>query len=253
VAAPTMHKVFTRPACLKDKPFRYCPGCSHGVLHRIVAQTVDRLGIRERTVGIAPVGCAVFAYDYFDLDMVEVPHGRPPAIATGIKRSRPDLIVFSYQGDGDLAAIGTGEIVHAAARGENITVIFVNNGNYGMTGGQMAPTTLPGQKTTTTPKGRDIREAGSPLRVSEMLAVLDGPAYIERVAMDSPKNVLGAERAILKAFENQVQGRGFSLIEVLSLCPTDWGMTPLQAVGWVREQMIRYYPLGVYKDAAARE
>jgi len=253
VAAPTMQKVFARPASLKDKPFRYCPGCSHGVLHRIIAQIVDRLGIRERTVGIAPVGCAVFAYDYFDIDMVEVPHGRPPAIATGIKRSRPDLIVFSYQGDGDLAAIGTAEIVHAAARGENITVIFVNNGNYGMTGGQMAPTTLPGQKTTTTPTGRNVREAGSPLRVSEMLAVLDGPAYIERVAMDSPKNVLGAKRAILKAFENQLNGRGFSLVEVLSLCPTDWGMTPIQAVGWVRDHMMKYYPLGVYKDTGAPE
>jgi len=250
VAAPTMHKVFARPASLKDKPFRYCPGCSHGVLHRIIAQTIDHLGIRERTVGIAPVGCAVFAYDYFDIDMVEVPHGRPPAIATGIKRSRPDLMVFSYQGDGDLAAIGTAEIVHAAARGENITVIFVNNGNYGMTGGQMAPTTLLGQKTTTTPAGRSVKEAGSPLRVCEMLAVLDGPAYIERVAMDSPKNVLAAGRAIRKAFENQVNDRGFSLVEVLSLCPTDWGMTPTQAVGWVREHMIKYYPLGVYKDTS---
>ena len=248
MAAPTMQKVFERPACLKDKPFRYCPGCSHGVLHRIIGQTIDRLGIREKTVGIAPVGCAVFAYDYFDIDVIEVPHGRPPAIATGIKRSRPDLMVFSYQGDGDLAAIGTAEIVHAAARGENITVIFVNNGNYGMTGGQMAPTTLPGQKTTTTPAGRNVRDAGSPLRVSEMLAVLDGPVYIERVAMDSPKNVLGAKRAILRAFENQVAGRGFSLVEVLSLCPTDWGMTPVQAVGWVRDQMMRYYPLGIYKD-----
>lgn len=248
MASPTLHKVFSRPASLKDKPFRYCPGCSHGVLHRMIAQTIDRLGIRDRTVGIAPVGCAVFAYDYFDIDMVEVPHGRPPAIATGIKRSRPDLVVFSYQGDGDLAAIGTAEIVHAAARGENITVIFVNNGNYGMTGGQMAPTTLPGQKTTTTPTGRSVKDAGSPLRVSEMLAVLDGPVYIERVAMDSPKNVLAAGRAILKAFENQVNDRGFSLVEVLSLCPTDWGMTPVQAIDWVREHMIKYYPLGVYKD-----
>ena len=248
MASPNLHKVFSRPASLKDKPFRYCPGCSHGVLHRMIAQTIDRLGIRDRTVGIAPVGCAVFAYDYFDIDMVEVPHGRPPAIATGIKRSRPDLVVFSYQGDGDLAAIGTAEIVHAAARGENITVIFVNNGNYGMTGGQMAPTTLPGQKTTTTPTGRSVKDAGSPLRVSEMLAVLDGPVYIERVAMDSPKNVLAAGRAILKAFENQVNDRGFSLVEVLSLCPTDWGMTPVQAIDWVREHMIKYYPLGVYKD-----
>jgi 2-oxoglutarate ferredoxin oxidoreductase subunit beta len=222
------------------------------VLHRIVAETIDRLGVRERTVGIAPVGCAVFAYDYFDIDMVEVPHGRPPAIATGIKRSRPDLVVFSYQGDGDLAAIGTAEIVHAAARGENITVIFVNNGNYGMTGGQMAPTTLPGQRTTTTPNGRDIQEAGNPLRVSEMLATLDGPVYIERVSVDSPKNVLATKRAIQKAFRNQVDGAGFSLVEILSLCPTDWGMTPIEAVEWVREQMMKYYPLGVYKDTKGR-
>ncbi len=206
------------------------------------------MGIRDRTIGIAPVGCAVFAYDYFDIDMIEVPHGRPPAIATGMKRSRPDSIIFSYQGDGDLAAIGTAEIIHAAARGENITVIFVNNGTYGMTGGQMAPTTLPGQKTTTTPLGRNIREAGSPLRVSEMLAVLDGPVYIERVSLDSPKHVLGAKKAIQKAFRNQVEGVGFSFVEALSMCPTDWGMTPSQAVEWVRDHMMKYYPLGVYKD-----
>lgn len=246
----TMDKSFARPACLKDKPFRYCPGCSHGILHRIVAETIDRLGIRERTIGIAPVGCAVFAYDYIDIDMVEVPHGRPPAIATGMKRSRPDAIVFSYQGDGDLAAIGTAEIVHAASRGENITVIFVNNGNYGMTGGQMAPTTLPGQRTTTTPGGRNVREAGHPLRVSEMLATLDGPVYIERVAVDSPRNVLAAKRAIDRAFRNQVDGKGFSLVEVLSLCPTDWGMSPVQAVDWVRDHMMKHYPLGVYKDVS---
>lgn len=243
-----MNKVFGRPASLREKPFRYCPGCSHGVLHRIVAETIDRLGVRERTIGIAPVGCAVFAYDYFDIDMIEVPHGRPPAIATGMKRSRPDAVIFSYQGDGDLAAIGTAEIVHAASRGENITVIFVNNGNYGMTGGQMAPTTLPGQKTTTTPGGRDVRQAGHPLRVSEMLATLDGTVYIERVSVDSPKNVLGTKRAIEKAFRNQLNGRGFSLVEVLSMCPTDWGMTPLQAVEWVRNHMMKHYPLGVYKD-----
>jgi 2-oxoglutarate ferredoxin oxidoreductase subunit beta len=248
-----MEKIFERPSSLKDKPFRYCPGCSHGVLHRIVAETIDRFDIRERTIGIAPVGCAVFAYDYFDIDMIEVPHGRPPAIATGMKRSRPDSIVFSYQGDGDLAAIGTAEIVHAAARGENITVIFVNNGNYGMTGGQMAPTTLPGQKTTTTPSGRNPKEAGNPLRVCEMLATLDGPAYIERVSVDSPKNVLAAKRAIQKAFRNQMDGKGFSLVEVLSMCPTDWGMTPHQAVEWVREHMMKYYPLGVYKDVSEGE
>jgi 2-oxoglutarate ferredoxin oxidoreductase subunit beta len=241
-------KVFERPSCLKDKPLRYCPGCSHGVLHRIVAGTIDRLGIRDRIIGIAPVGCAVFAYDYLDIDMIEVPHGRPPAIATGMKRSRPEAIVFSYQGDGDLAAIGTAEIVHAATRGENITVIFVNNGNYGMTGGQMAPTTLTGQRTTTTPSGRNVNEAGYPLKVSEMLATLDGPAYIERVSVESPKNVLAAKRAIEKAFQNQIEGKGFSLIEVLSMCPTDWGMTPRQAVDWVKNNMMQYYPLGVYRD-----
>jgi len=246
-----MEKVFSRPSCLKNKPFRYCPGCSHGVLHRILAETIDVLAIRDRTIGIAPVGCAVFAYDYLDLDMVEVPHGRPPAIATGMKRSRPDSIVFSYQGDGDLAAIGTAEIVHAAARGENITVIFVNNGNYGMTGGQMAPTTLPGQKTTTTPAGRDIRDAGNPIKVSEMLATLDGPCYIERVSVDSPKNVLAAKRAVQKAFKNQISGLGFSLVEVLSMCPTDWGMTPGQSIEWVRTRMMKYYPLGVYKDTVS--
>lgn len=243
-----MKKVFQRPGCLKEKQFRYCPGCSHGVLHRIVAETIEQLGIRDRTIGIAPVGCAVFAYDYLDIDMVEVPHGRPPAVATGMKRARPDSIVFSYQGDGDLAAIGTAEIVHAAARGENITVIFVNNGNYGMTGGQMAPTTLPGQKTTTTPRGRAVETEGYPLRVCEMLSTLEGPAYIERVSVDSPKNVLTAKKAVMKAFKNQMEGFGFSLVEVLSMCPTDWGMTPLKAVEWVRGPMMKYYPLGIYKD-----
>ena len=243
-----MQKQFARPACLKDKPFRYCPGCGHGVIHRIVAETIDHLAIRERTIGIAPVGCAVFSYDYLDFDMIEVPHGRPPAIATGMKRSRPDAVVFSYQGDGDLAAIGTAEIVHAAARNENFTVLFVNNANYGMTGGQMAPTTLPGQRTTTTPNGRDIKEAGSPIRVCEMLATLDGPAYLERVSLDSPKHVLEAKRAITRAFRNQLEGKGFSLVEVLSPCPTEWGMTPIQAAAWVRDRMIPYFPLGVYKD-----
>jgi 2-oxoglutarate ferredoxin oxidoreductase subunit beta len=243
-----MKKVFSRPRCLKENAFRYCPGCSHGVLHRIVAEVIDDLGVRDRTIGIAPVGCAVFAYDYFDIDMIEVPHGRPPAIATGMKRSRPQSVVFSYQGDGDLAAIGTAEIIHAAARGENISVLFVNNGNYGMTGGQMAPTTLPGQRTTTTPSGRDVKESGNPLRICEMLATLDGPVYIERVSVDSPKNVLAAKKAVRKAFDNQIKGAGFSLVETLSLCPTDWGMSPLQAVDWVRNNMMKYYPLGVFKD-----
>ncbi len=244
----TMKKVFSRPSCLKPVPFRYCPGCSHGVLHRLIAECIDSLGIRDRTVGIAPVGCAVFAYEYLDVDMVEVPHGRPPAVATGMKRSRPESIIFSYQGDGDLAAIGTAEIVHAAARGENITVLFVNNGNYGMTGGQMAPTTLLGQRTTTTPEGRKVAEAGSPVRISEMLAVLDGPVYIERVSLDSPRNIIAAKKAVLKAFLNQIEGKGFSLVELLSLCPTDWGMTPRQALDWVQQHMMAYYPLGIYKD-----
>lgn len=245
-----MEKRFARPNSLKNKPFRYCPGCGHGILHRILAETIDRFGIRGRTVGIAPVGCAVFAYDYLDIDMIEVPHGRPPAIATGMKRSRPESIVFSYQGDGDLAAIGTAEIVHAAARGENITVIFVNNANYGMTGGQMAPTTIPGQKTTTTPEGRDVIEAGHPIRISEMLATLDGPAYIERVSLDSSRNILAAKRAIQRAFQNQMEGAGFSLVEVLSLCPTDWGMTPVQAAEWIRDRLMKVFPLGVFKDRA---
>lgn len=243
-----MKKHVGRPSCLKGKPFRYCPGCGHGTIHRLIAETIDRFGIRNRTVGIAPVGCAVFAYDYLDIDMIEVPHGRPPAIATGMKRSRPDSIVFSYQGDGDLAAIGTAEIVHAAARGENITVIFVNNANYGMTGGQMAPTTLPGQKTTTTPQGRDVKEAGSPIRVSEMLATLDGPTYIVRVSLDTPKNVMAAKKAIEQAFQCQLEDRGFSLVEVLSPCPTDWGMTPVHALEWMRDNMLKYFPLGVYRD-----
>ncbi|HAK61276.1 MAG TPA: 2-oxoglutarate oxidoreductase [Nitrospiraceae bacterium] len=246
-----MKKVFGRPVSLKDKPFRYCPGCTHGVLHRIIAETIEHFDIHGRTIGIAPVGCAVFAYDYLDVDMIEVPHGRPPAVATGMKRSRPEAIVFSYQGDGDLAAIGTSEIIHAASRGENITVIFVNNGNYGMTGGQMAPTTLPGQKTTTTTQGRDAKREGNPLRVAEMLAALEGPVYIERVSVDSPKNVITAKKAIQRAFKNQIDGTGFSLVEVLSMCPTDWGMTPIQAVDWVRNHMMKYYPLGVYKDNGA--
>lgn len=243
-----MRKVFSRPASLYDKPMRYCPGCSHGLLHRIVAETIDDLGIRDRTIGIAPVGCAVFAYDYFDIDMIEVPHGRPPAVATGMKRSHPEAMVFSYQGDGDLAAIGTAEIVHAAARGENITVIFVNNGNYGMTGGQMAPTTLPGQRTSTTPAGRNVSADGHPIRVCELLATLEGTAYLERVSLDSPKNILTAKKAIHKAFANQMKGVGFSLVEVLSLCPTDWGMTPIEALDWLRNRMVQYFPLGVYKD-----
>nr|PZN10179.1 MAG: hypothetical protein DIU64_06715 [Caldicoprobacter oshimai] len=243
-----MTKVFTRPKSLTDKPFHYCPGCTHGIVHRLVAEAIDELGIRERTIGVAPVGCAVFAYEYFNCDMQEAAHGRAPAVATGIKRVLPDRVVFTYQGDGDLAAIGTAEIVHAATRGENITVIFINNAIYGMTGGQMAPTTLIGQVTTTTPYGRDPGKAGYPIRMSEMLATLEGSAYIERVSVHDIKHINQAKRAIKKAFEIQLSGKGFSMVEVLSTCPTNWGMTPVEALKWLEQNMIPYYPLGVKKE-----
>lgn len=243
-----MTKVFTRPKSLTDKPFHYCPGCTHGIVHRLVAEAIDELGILERTIGVAPVGCAVFAYEYFNCDMQEAAHGRAPAVATGIKRVLPDRVVFTYQGDGDLAAIGTAEIVHAATRGENITVIFINNAIYGMTGGQMAPTTLIGQVTTTTPYGRDPGKAGYPIRMSEMLATLDGSAYIERVSVHDIKHINQAKRAIKKAFETQLAGKGFSMVEVLSTCPTNWGMTPVEALKWLEQNMIPYYPLGVKKE-----
>lgn len=243
-----METIFSRPHALLDVPTHYCPGCPHGIVHRLVAEAIDNLGIEGKTVGVAPVGCAVMAYDYFGCDMIEAPHGRAPSIATGVKRCIPDDIVFTYQGDGDLAAIGTAETVHAAARGENITIIFINNAIYGMTGGQMAPTTLPGQVTQTTPYGRDVKISGYPIRVCEMLATLDGPAYIERVSCDSVKNVNHAKKAIEKAFRTQVEGKGFSLIEVVSACPTNWGMSAVDALQWSRDNMIPYYPLGVYKD-----
>ena len=226
----------------------YCPGCTHGIIHRLVAEAIDELGIADRTIGIAPVGCAVFAYNYFDVDMLQAAHGRAPAVATGAKRANPGSIVFTYQGDGDLASIGAAEIVHAAARGENITVIFVNNAIYGMTGGQMAPTSLIGQKTTTSPLGRSAEKNGNPIRVSEMLATLDGPAYIERVSVHDVKHVMAAKKAILKAFKNQVEGKGFSMVEVLSTCSTNWGMTPTEALKWLEANMIPQYPLGVYKE-----
>ncbi len=248
-----MAKVFERPKALADVVTHYCPGCTHGIIHRLVAEAIDELGVLDRTVGVAPVGCSVLAYDYFNCDMQEAAHGRAPAVATGIKRVQPDCIVFSYQGDGDLASIGTAEIVHAAARGENITVIFVNNGIYGMTGGQMAPTTLAGSKTTTSPYGRDTKLQGNPIRVSEMLATLDGPAYIERVSVHTPQQILKAKRAIKKAFECQVQGKGFSLVEVLSTCPTNWGMPPVEALKRVEQEMMPHYPLGVCKDITAEE
>lgn len=243
--------VFEKPHALTDAELHYCPGCTHGIVHRLVAEAIDDLGIEGSTIGVAPVGCAVFAYNYFRCDMVQAAHGRAPAVATGIKRADPSKIVFTYQGDGDLAAIGTAETIHAAARGENITIIFINNAIYGMTGGQMAPTSLPNQVTQTSPYGRDTNTVGFPLKISEMLSTLDGPAYIERVAADSVKNIKAAKKAIHKAFKNQVDGKGFSLIEVLSTCPTNWGLSPEKSMDWLRENMIPYYPLGVYKDREA--
>ncbi|MCI7027347.1 MAG: thiamine pyrophosphate-dependent enzyme [Clostridia bacterium] len=245
--------VFERPKALADVKLHYCPGCTHGIIHRLVAEAIDELGIEGRTIGIAPVGCSVFAYNYFNCDMVEAAHGRAPAVATGVKRANPDNIVFTYQGDGDLAAIGTAETVHSAARGENITIIFVNNAIYGMTGGQMAPTTLPGQVTQTSPYGRKVESVGYPLRVCELLSNVTGATYLERVAVNDVKNVRNAKRAIQKAFRYQMEGKGFSLIEVLSTCPTNWGLTPDKALKWLEENMIPYYPLGVYKDKYAEE
>ncbi len=243
-----MKQVFSRPQSLKDVQTHFCPGCQHGSIHRMVAEAMDEFGIRERTIGIASVGCSVFLYSYFDIDVVESPHGRAPAVATGTKRARPDRIVFTYQGDGDLAAIGTSEIIHAANRGENITVIFVNNTTYGMTGGQMAPTTMPGQKTSTSPNGREISNDGAPFKMAELLSNLDGVAFSARVAVNSPKNALNAKKLIKTAFQYQVEGRGFSFIEALSTCPTNWGMNPLQANQRLTDEMIPYFPLGVYKN-----
>ncbi|MDI6800858.1 MAG: thiamine pyrophosphate-dependent enzyme [Thermodesulfovibrionales bacterium] len=243
-----MKKVFERPVSLKNTQFRYCPGCGHSLIHKLIAEVIDKLGIQGKTIGIAPVGCAVFAYDYFDFDMIEVAHGRPPAAATGMKRTLPDRIVFSYQGDGDLAAIGTAEIIHAANRGENITVIFVNNATYGMTGGQMAPTTLLEQKTTTTPKGRDVKLAGYPLHVSEMLATIDGVSFVARTSVDSFKNLAITKKLIEKAFIYQMEGKGFTFIEILSPCPTDWWMTPEKAIEWLQSKMMKVYKTGILKD-----
>ena len=245
--------VFKKPNALTDARMHYCPGCTHGIIHRLVAEAIDELQIEGKTVGVAPVGCAVMAYDYFACDMVEAAHGRAPAVATGLKRAMPDNIIFTYQGDGDLASIGMAETVHAATRNENITIIFVNNAIYGMTGGQMAPTSLPGQVTQTSPYGRDVNVQGFPIKVSELLSALDGPEYIERVAVNNVANVRKAKKAILKAFKNQVEGKGFSLIEVVSSCPTNWGMTPQKALEWIDENMLPYYPLGVYKDKSAKK
>ena len=246
-----MQTVFKKTPILTDAVLHYCPGCGHGIVHRLVAEVVDELGIQDRTIAIVPVGCAVFGYKYFNLDSIEAAHGRAPAAATGVKRTNPNNVVFTYQGDGDLASIGMAETVHSATRNENITVIFVNNAIYGMTGGQMAPTSLPGQVTQTSPYGRDVKTAGFPIRVCELLATLDGPEYIERIAVNNVKNVKNAKKAILKAFKNQVEGKGFSLIEVVSSCPTNWGMTPTAALEWVENKMLPYYPLGVYKDRSA--
>ena len=245
--------VFQKPHALTDAPFHYCPGCTHGIIHRLVAEVIDELGIEGNTVGIAPVGCSVFAYNYFNCDMIEAPHGRAPAVATGVKRANPELTVFTYQGDGDLAAIGTAETVHVGARGENITIIFVNNAIYGMTGGQMAPTTLLGQVTTTSPYGRIREIQGNPIRVCEMVSTLDGVAYAERVSVDCVKNVVNAKKAIKMGFMMQQEKKGLSIIEVLSTCPTNWGLSPEKAIDWLRENMIEHYPLGVYKDITATE
>ncbi len=249
-----MAVVFEKPHALADIPFHYCPGCTHGIIHRLVAEAIDELGIEGKTIGIAPVGCSVMAYNYFNCDMIEAAHGRAPAVATGVKRADPENhIVFTYQGDGDLASIGMAETVHAAARNENITVIFVNNAIYGMTGGQMAPTSLVGQVTQTSPYGRDEKHCGFPIRVCELLSELEGPEYLERVTVNNVKNIRNAKKAIKKAFQNQIEGKGFSLVEVVSTCPTNWGMTPQQALKWIDEKMLPYYPLGVYKDRSNQE
>jgi len=241
-------KVFSRPECLTDVTFSFCPGCGHGTAHRLVAEAIDYFGIAEDTIAVSPVGCAVFLYNYYKFDTVEAPHGRAPAVATGLRRALPDKHILVYQGDGDMAGIGTSEIIHCANRGENVTVVFINNTTYGMTGGQMAPTTLLGQKTTTTPYGRDFRRDGYPIKITEMIAVMDAPAFVARVAVDKVSNIRKAKRIIRQAFETQIKGLGFSLVEVLSPCPTDWGMTPTQARERVQTEVIPYYPLGVFKD-----
>jgi len=243
-----MPVVFQKTKALTDVPLHYCGGCTHGIIHRLIAEALDELGVLGRTIGVAPVGCSVMAYKYFNCDFVQAAHGRAPAVATGVKRASPDSIVFTYQGDGDLAAIGTAETVHAAARRENITVFFVNNAIYGMTGGQMAPTTMPSQTTQTSPYGRDLATQGYPIRVSEMLAAIDGTYYVERVSMDCVKNIRQAKKAILQGLQNQIDGKGFSLVEFISNCPTNWGLDPVTSLTWLRENMLPYYPLGVFKN-----
>jgi 2-oxoglutarate ferredoxin oxidoreductase subunit beta len=245
-----MQQVFKRPKSLKDVQTHFCPGCHHGTIHRLVAEAMDEFGVQKRTIGVASVGCSVFLYSYFDIDVVESPHGRAAAVATGVKRARPDCFVFTYQGDGDLAAIGTAEIIHAANRGEDITVIFVNNTIYGMTGGQMAPTTLIGQKTSTSPYGRNQEKDGAPLRMAELLAQLEGVAFSARVAVNTPKNLMDAKRQIKKAFRCQVEGKGFAFIEALSACPTNWGMSALAANERVGNELCAYFKPGVIKNSA---
>ena len=248
-----MKKIYTRPKSLKRTPFHYCPGCGHSIIHRIMTELIDEMNLQDKTVGIPPPGCSVFAYNYFDIDMAESAHGRGTALATGLKRACPETIVFTYQGDGDLAAIGTAETLHAANRGENISAIFINNAVYGMTGGQMAPTTLLSQKTTTTPYGRDDKMEGYPIRMSEILALIKGSAYIERVAVNSPANIKKAKEAIRKAFQVQIDCLGFSLVEILSPCPTNWKMSPVESWKWIDEVMVKEFPLGAIKDITGKE
>ena len=248
-----MKKVYTRPKSLKKTPFHYCPGCGHSIIHRVMTELIDEMNLQDKVIGIPPPGCSVFAYHYFDIDMAESAHGRGLAVATGIKRAFPEAIVFTYQGDGDLAAIGTAETLHAANRGENITAIFVNNAVYGMTGGQMAPTTLLNQKTTTTPYGRDIKMEGYPIRMSEMLALTEGAVYIERTAVNSPANIRKTKKAIQKAFQVQIDNLGFSLVEILSPCPINWKMSPLESWHWIDKEMTKVFPLGVIKDATGEK
>ncbi|MEA3369256.1 MAG: thiamine pyrophosphate-dependent enzyme [Candidatus Ratteibacteria bacterium] len=243
-----MKKDFCRPESLTEKITHYCPGCGHGIIHRLIAEVVDELKIREKVIGVAPVGCAVLAYDYFNFDVTEAAHGRTPAVATGIKRALPDKVVFTYQGDGDLAAIGTAEIVHTANRGENLTVIFVNNAVYGMTGGQMAPTTILGQKTTTSPFGRDKKREGFPLKITEMLKTLDGVVFLSRESVHRPANIIKAKKALKKAFQNQIDEKGFSLVEILASCPTNWKLSPRESIAWMEKEMIKTFPLGIIKE-----
>ena len=243
-----MKQIFKRPKSLIDVPFHFCPGCHHGIIHRLVAECIDLYDLREKTIGVASVGCSVFMYDYFDVDVLEAPHGRAAAVSTGVKRASPDNFVFTYQGDGDLAAIGTAEIIHAANRGENFTVIFVNNAVFGMTGGQMAPTTMLDQETTTTPFGRDKKNNGYPIKMSELMANLSGTTFVARAAVDTSKNLMRAKKILRTAFEMQINKKGFSFVEFLSACPTNWKLTPQEANKWVSEEMIPYYPLGIFKE-----